>query len=135
MKWFHLAVGILLFVAFCITGRMMRLDFPDKDLMSPDLRILMRSRHIYILFNSLIWLVLGVYFRPNERVVQRALQYTGSIFLGISAGFLVYGWYVESYLVGQFSDLSREGIYLSLAGVGLHLIGGIGRASRTGIEA
>lgn len=127
MKWFHLAIGLLLFAAFCITGRMMRLDFPDKDLISPELRILMRSRHIYILFNSLIWLVLGVYLRINAQVLQRALQYAGSLFLLISAGFLLSGWYIESYQLEHSSDISREGIYLSLAGVGFHLIGGIRR--------
>lgn len=130
MKWFHLAVGVLLFAAFCVTGKMMRLDFPDKELISPDLRLLMRSRHIYILFNSLIWMALGVYFRANPRVLQRAMQYFGSIMLAISAGFLIYGWYVESYQLAHFSDLSREGIYLSLAGVGFHLIGGIGAERR-----
>jgi hypothetical protein len=126
MKWLYLAIGLLLFAAFCVTGKLMRVDFPDKSAITPDLRILMRSRHIYILFNSLIWMVLGVYFRVNQRVMQRALQYFGSIMLAISAGLLVYGWYVESYQLAQFSDLSREGIYLSLAGVGFHILGGLG---------
>ena len=130
MKWFHLVVGLLLFVAFCVTGRMMRLDFPDKDVISPELRILMRSRHIYILFNSLIWMTLGVYLQVRPQILRRALQYVGSIFLLISAGFLLWGWYVESYQLQHFSDVSREGIYLSLAGVGFHLIGAIGRGSR-----
>jgi hypothetical protein len=130
MKWFHLAIGMLLFVAFCVTGRMMRLDFPDKDAISPELRILMRSRHIYILFNSLIWMVLGVYLRVNRQVWRRALQCAGSIFLLLSAGFLLAGWYTESYQLQHFSDVSREGIYLSLAGVGFHLIGALGVRGR-----
>ncbi len=130
MKWLHLVVGLALFVAFCVTGRMMRVDFPDKDAITPELRILMRSRHIYILFNSLIWLVLGVYYRSNPRVLQRAIQYFGSILLAVSAGLLIYGWYVESYQLAHFSDLSRDGIYLSLAGVGFHILGGIGSSER-----
>jgi hypothetical protein len=130
MKWFHLTIGLLLFTAFCITGRMMRLDFPDKDLIPPDLRLLMRSRHIYILFNSLIWLSVGVYLHISPQIWRRALQYSGSLLLLLSAGFLLWGWYVESYQLQHFSNVSREGIYLSLAGVGLHLISGIGGASR-----
>src|SRR5262249_11930247 len=59
MKRIHLIFGLLLFVVFVITGRYMRLDFPDKDVISPDLRVLMRSRHIYILFSALIHLTLG----------------------------------------------------------------------------
>ncbi len=131
MKWFHLTVGLLLFIAFCITGRMMRLDFPDKDLIQPDLRILMRSRHIYILFSSLIWLVLGVYFRFSPRGWQRVFQVLGSLTLLLAAAHLVWGWYLESYELAHFSDVSRWGIYLSLAGVGFHVIGGIGHESRT----
>ena len=135
MKWFHLAIGVLLFIAFTITGRMMRLDFPDKTLIPPDLRILMRSRHIYILFNSLIWLVLGVYFRSSPVLYRRLVQYAGSLFLLIAAGYLLFAWYVESYELAQFSNLSRQGIYLSLAGVALHMIGGIGQAVNKRPEA
>jgi len=130
MKWFHLAVGLLLFVAFCVTGKMMRLDFPDKNAIPPDLRILMRSRHIYILFNSLIWLMLGAYLQISPRTLPRALQYFGSILLLTSASFLLFGWYSESYQLQHFSDVSREGIYLSLAGVGFHVLGAIGSGRR-----
>jgi uncharacterized membrane protein len=122
MKWFHLAVGIVLFIAFCVTGRMMRLDFPDKDVIPPDLRILMRSRHIYILFNAMIFLVLGVYFRFSRRLWQRVIQIIGSVTILVAAAHLFWGWYLESYELGHFSDVSRWGIYLSLAGVGFHLI-------------
>ncbi len=132
MKWFHLAVGILLFVVFCVTGRMMRLDFPEKEMMSQDLRILMRSRHIYILFNSLIFLVLGVYFRSSQRLWQRVFQIVGSLTLLLAAAHLVWGWYLESYETAHFTDVSRWGIYLSLAGVGFHLIGGLGREQAAG---
>jgi uncharacterized membrane protein len=130
MKWFHLAVGIVLFIAFCVTGRMMRLDFPDKDVIPPDLRILMRSRHIYILFNAMIFLVLGVYFRFSRRLWQRVIQIIGSVTILVAAAHLFWGWYLESYELGHFSDVSRWGIYLSLAGVGFHLIGGVGRGRR-----
>ncbi|MBV9242392.1 MAG: hypothetical protein JO314_10325 [Acidobacteria bacterium] len=125
MKWFHLAIGLLLFVAFCVTGRMMRVDFPDKEIIPQDLRLLMRSRHIYILFNSLIWLMLGVYFRLSTRKWQIALQGMGSLLLLLAAAHLVWGWYLETYEIAHFSDVSRWGIYLSLGGVGFHLIGGL----------
>jgi|GEM_PF-913399 len=128
MRWFYLAVGLLLFAAFCITGRYMRLDFPDKDAISPELRILMRSRHIYMLFNSLIWLALGTHLRRDTQPPVLALQRAGAFLLVISAGCLMYAWYAESYLIGHVSDISRWGVYTSLAGVGFHLIGGLLRA-------
>ena len=125
MKWFHLIFGLALFAVFAITGKYMRVDFPDKDIIPQDLRLLMRSRHIYILFNSLIHLGLGVYIALRPRLLQKLLQLSGSAVLTISSIVLIWAWYVETYQLAHFSDLSRWGIYTSLAGVGLHLVGGL----------
>jgi hypothetical protein len=46
MTWFHLAFGIVVFVVFMTTGKYMGVDFPDKDAIPQELRLLMRSRHI-----------------------------------------------------------------------------------------
>lgn len=125
MKWFHLTFGILLFIVFTVTGRYMRVDFPDKDAIDQFLRVLMRSRHIYILFSALIHIVLGVYLQLGPRGWQKAVQITGSVALVGASVLLVWAWQVETYDIQQFSDLSRNGIYLSLAGVVLHMIGGV----------
>jgi len=124
MKWFHLVFGILVFVAFTVTGKYMRVDFPDKDVIPQDLRLLMRSRHIYILFNSLIHLVLGAYLVLRPIVLQRALQIAGSVLLTAASVLLIRAWYIETYDYQHFTDASRWGIYTTLAAVGLHLIGG-----------
>jgi hypothetical protein len=125
VKWFHLIFGLALFAIFAITGRYMRVDFPDKDAIDQFLRVLMRSRHIYILFNALIHISLGIYLQMRSRLWQRVTQYGGSIALIVASVYLVLAWRTETYELQQFSDLSREGIYLSLAGVVLHLIGGV----------
>jgi hypothetical protein len=127
MKWFHLLFGLALFVVFTITGSYMRADFPDKDLIPQELRLLMRSRHIYILFNALIHIALGIYLQVRPRVWQRLTQYGGSLAMTAASVFLVLAWRTETYELQHFSDLSREGIYLSLAGIVLHLIGGLGQ--------
>ena len=127
MKWTHLILGLALFVVFAVTGSYMRADFPDKDVISQELRLLMRSRHIYILFSALIHITLGIYLQIRPRMWQRLTQYGGSIALTAASVFLVLAWRTETYELQHFSDLSREGIYLSLAGVVLHLIGGIGQ--------
>ncbi|MGD9588544.1 MAG: hypothetical protein AB7Q37_04310 [Pyrinomonadaceae bacterium] len=127
MKWFHLIFGLLLFVVFLITGQFMRADFPDKEAIGQDLRLLMRSRHIYILFNALIHISLGVYLQTRPARWQKAFQFAGSAVLVAASVFLVVAWRSETYELQQFSGLSREGIYLSLAGVILHLIGGLGQ--------
>src|SRR5258708_21131167 len=68
----HLIIGLSLFVIFLITGKYMRVDFPDKEIIPQDLRLLMRSRHIYILFSALIHLALGVYLQIRPLAWQKA---------------------------------------------------------------
>ena len=125
MKWFHLIVGLLVFIVFVTTGKFMRIDFPDKELIPQELRLLMRSRHIYILFNALIHLALGVYLQIRPTAWQKALQYAGSLLLTASAGLLLWAFITETYQLQHFSDISRFGIYTSLWGMGFHLIGGV----------
>src|SRR5215204_396159 len=127
MHWFHLIFGLLLFIVFAVTGKFMRIDFPDKDAIPQELRLLMRSRHIYILFSALIHLVLGAYLRMSVDVRARVLQYAGSFLLVAASVFLVWAFVTETYWLQHFSDISRYGIYMSLAGGGLHLLGSIGR--------
>lgn len=105
----------------------MRADFPDKDAIPPEFRVLMRSRHIYILFSALVHLGLGVYLRLRPWVLQRALQISGSVVLVYSSVMLVWAFVVETYQLQHFSNLSRSGIYAALTGIGLHLIGGLGK--------
>lgn len=127
MAWFHLIFGVLLLVVFTQTGAYMRADFPDKEAISQELRVLMRSRHIYILFSALIHMALGVYMRPSPSAWRKVVQLLGSAILVASSGLLVWAFIVETYTLHGFSDFSRNGIYLTLAGVILHLIGGLRR--------
>ena len=127
MQYAHLIFGVGLFLVFAVTGRYMRVDFPDKDIIPQELRLLMRSRHIYILFSALIHLALGVYLQIRPQLWRRVLQYGGSAVLVASSVVLVWAWYAETYTLEHFSDISRNGIYASLWGIGLHLIGGLGR--------
>ena len=116
-----------MFIVFVTTGKFMRIDFPDKDAIPQELRLLMRSRHIYILFSALIHLALGVYLQIRPQVWRKVLQLGGSVVLVLSSVLLVWAFVVETYSYQHFSDLSRNGIYLSLTGIRLHLIGGVSR--------
>lgn len=125
MSWFHLIFGLLLFTVFTITGRYMRSDFPDKTEIDQTLRVLMRSRHIYILLSSLIHIGLGVYVQVRPQIARKVLQAVGSALLVTASLLLVYAFVVETYELQNYSNYSRWGLYLSLAGIGLHLIGGL----------
>lgn len=122
MKYTHLIFGIIVFVVFLITGRFMRVDFPDKEIIPQELRLLMRSRHIYILFSAFLHIVLGLYFQVSNETRRKVLQVIGSVLLFLSTGFLIWGFVAETYWTKGFSDISRWGIYLSLAAVILHLL-------------
>lgn len=124
MAYLHLIFGILLFIVFAVTGRFMRWDFPDKEIIPQDLRILMRSRHIYILFSALIHLVLGGYLKISAKTWRKVLQMLGSTLLIIASGLLIWGFIYDTYYAKTFSDVARFGIYLSLGGTAFHLIGG-----------
>lgn len=134
MKRIHLIFGLSLFVVFLITGQYMRADFPDKDSIDQYLRVLMRSRHIYILFSALIHMALGTYLELRVPVYGRVLQYLGSLLLAVSSVLLVWAFVTETYSLQHFSQLSRFGIYTSLAGVALHVFGGLGpKRERNGV--
>ena len=122
MRRIHLIVGALLFIAFLVTGRLMRQDFPDKEIIDQEFRMLMRSRHIYILFASLINLCLGLYFAWGKQKLTRAFQIAGSAVLTASGALLVWAFFAETYFTHHFSDMSRRGIYLALSGIGVHAI-------------
>lgn len=123
MKRLHLIIGVVVFIVFLVTGRFMRLDFPDKEVISQELRILMRSRHIYILFSAFLHLLLGFYLLINQQMWKKLLQISGSILLIFSSVFLIYGFVYETYSVKNFSEISRLGIYMSLGGIAFHLFG------------
>ncbi|HEV8158101.1 MAG TPA: hypothetical protein VGP58_03665 [Pyrinomonadaceae bacterium] len=125
MSYAHLIFGVIVFIIFLITGKFMRVDFPDKEIIPQDFRLLMRSRHIYILFSSFIHTLLGVYLQIETRIWRKTLQLFGSALLVAGSVFLVWAFVYETYQTRHFSEASRWGIYLSLGGTILHLVGGI----------
>lgn len=127
---FHLIFGVLLFAAFLVTGQFMRRDFPDKSLIDQEFRILMRSRHIYILLASMSHVLLGVYFQASAIAIKRYLQYAGSVLLTVGGLLLLYAFAFETYTAHGYSQFSRNGLYVVLAGTIFHLIGGLRVQSR-----
>ena len=120
----HLIFGIIIFIIFLVTGKFMRVDFPDKEIIPQDLRLLMRSRHIYILLSSLIHLCLGFYLEMHAQIWQKVLQMFGSGLLILGSVLFVRAFVHETYALQHFSDISRFALYTTLAGTVLHLLGG-----------
>ena len=132
MSYAHLIFGSLVFITFLVTGKFMRWDFPEKSAIPPEFRILMRSRHIYILLSALIHIVLGVYLQIHKETLQKYLQYSASVLLFAGTILLIYAFFYETYTAHGFSEFSRNGLYLSLAGTIFHLFGGFRLKSKNG---
>ena len=118
----HLVFGLLVFVAFAVTGGFMRADFPDKEAIAQEFRFLMRSRHIYILLSGLSHILLGIYLEAAPQTWRKISQIVGSFFLTAGSALLVGAFFYENYRLGHFSDLSRCGLYALLAGTAFHLL-------------
>lgn len=124
MARLHLIFGIGLFIVFLVTGKFMRVDFPEKDAIPQDFRLLMRSRHIYILLSSLLHLALGVYLTIQPQMWRKTLQIFASVLLFAGSVLFVWAFVYETYTTRLFSEVSRFALYLTLAGTIFHLFGG-----------
>jgi uncharacterized membrane protein len=124
IRWLHLVVGVVVFFVFTTTGSYMRADFPNKDAIPPEFRMLMRSRHIYILFSALIHLAIAAYFRLARAPLVRTVQVIGSVLLLCSSGLLIWAFAAETYSFRHASNISSFGIFTSLAAVIIQVIGG-----------
>ena len=124
MSYLHLVFGIVLFIVFTMTGKYMRWDFPDKDIIPQDFRLLMRSRHIYILLSSLIHIILGVYLKIHPETWRKGVQIFASVLLMTGSVLFVWAFIHETYVTQHYSDLSRYALYVTLWGTIVHLIGG-----------
>jgi magnesium-transporting ATPase (P-type) len=124
MSYAHLIFGIIVFIIFLVTGKFMRVDFPDKEIISQEFRLLMRSRHIYILLSALAHILLGLYLHIHQQAWRRSLQIFGSLLLFAGTITLVWAFVYETYTAKTFTEASRSGLYVTLAGTIFHLLGG-----------
>lgn len=102
----------------------MRVDFPDKEIIPQEFRLLMRSRHIYILLSSLIHIALGVYLQIHAENWRKILQIFASALLIAGSFLFVWAFIYETYQTRHFSEISRFALYATLAGTVFHLFGG-----------
>jgi uncharacterized membrane protein len=124
MSYAHLIFGLIGFVVFLMTGKFMRWDFPDKEIIPQEFRLLMRSRHIYILLSAFAHILLGLYLQIHKETWRKSLQFFGSGLLFTGTILLISAFFYETYRTQHFSEVSRFGLYTTLAGTILHLFGG-----------
>jgi len=132
MKRFHIVVGLLLSIAFLLTGQYMDKFLAHLVGMGDGPRMLYRSRHIYILLSALLHLGIGSYWSYRSDQSRRILQILGSLLITISSVLFIFAFFSEPNLANLYTPTSRKGIYLITAGTLLHLLSGMREVTQSG---
>ena len=126
MKLFHLIFGLVVVIVFLLTGKYMDLYHNHLHGMPDGMRMLYRTRHIYILLAGLLNLGIGIYFRYRELNRRRVMQLLGSALIIVATVLFVMGFFYEPRLPNLETPLSHWGMYSIFAGTMLHLLSGLG---------
>ena len=84
LRRIHLVLGIAAIVAFLMSGQLLGHHHPSMDQLTPELRMMYVSRHIYLLTAALVNAVLGLYLQLQPSGWRRVLQRVGSILILLS---------------------------------------------------
>ncbi len=98
----------------------------------PDgIRLLYRTRHIFILLSGLTNLGIAAYFTYRDEVWRRALQLVGSGLTFLSPFLFIVAFFYEPGLGNLRTPLSHWGTYCIAAGVVLHVLSGVDQKQET----
>jgi len=126
MRRVHLIVGLLGVVAFLITRQLMTHHSPPVRALTPDVRMMYVSRHIYLLGAALVNLVLGLYLREYSPGWRRTLQRMGSVLIFLAILSLLMAFISEPALgLPGRSWRSYFGLIGLFAGVMTHLVAAV----------
>ena len=120
MKKTHFVFGLVLFLVFVLTGQYM--EYVHNRTLTDGVRVLYRSRHIYLLFNALINITLGLYVQYTATGWRRSLQLIGSILIMLAPVFLLAGFFYEPPRGAQHTIIAPHGIFATAIGILLHLM-------------
>src|SRR2546421_5277619 len=121
MKKLHLIFGILVLVVFLLTGQYMNHYYNHMVGVSDGVRLLYRTRHIFILLAGLLNLGIGIYFTYRQTTWRRVLQAFGSALIVVGSLLFIAGFFYEPKLENLYTPLSHWGTYTIVVGTLLHL--------------
>jgi len=125
MKTLHLSVGVFVVIIFLLTGQYLSFRYPNIGEMDTGLRLLLRSRHIYILLAGTLNIGLGLYFSYRPRRWRKNMQVIGSGLLILASLLLIAAFFYEPGRTSLGTPLSHFGLYAIFGGTMLHLISGL----------
>ena len=120
MKRLHLIMGLTVVVVFLLTGQYM--EYVHNRQLPDGMRMLYRSRHIYLLLVGLLNLVIGIYFNQWRPGWRRKLQVVGSLLVVLAPCLLLAGFFYEPNKGPDQTILAPLGIFAVSLGALLHFI-------------
>ena len=124
MKLLHQIVGIIVVVIFLLTGQYLEFYYPHMDEVGDGMRMLFRSRHIYLLLAGLLNIGIGAYFIYREERWRKIVQLTGSSLVLIAPFLLLFAFFYEPPLPHLQRTFTLPAIVSLLVGTLLHLLSG-----------
>lgn len=119
----YLVFGFLGLFFFIWSGKYLRLTYPDKQNLELGFRVMMRSRHIFILRISLIEIGIGVYIQQSKKLVFVGIQWLATIFLAIAHSLFIYAFFKEVEIINiPKTPLLHYATYCVLASILLHVL-------------
>lgn len=126
MRRAHFILGVIMVIAFVLTGQYMDRVHDHLVGMPDGPRMLYRTRHIFILLTGLLHLGLGAYLTPRRVALGRIGQRFGSALITVASGLFVVAFFREPQLADLETPLSHWAAYAVLAGVLLHVASAVG---------
>lgn len=134
MRHIHLTIGLLGVAAFLLTGQFLKHHDPAMQVLTPDVRMMYVSRHIYLLGAALVNVVLGLYLHEGLQGWRKVLQRIGSVLILLSALSLLMAFMTEPALgMAGRSWRSYFGLIALFAGVMTHLVAAVNRGADPGV--
>ena len=120
MKRIHFVFGLVLVLVFLLTGQYM--EYVHNRTLPDGVRVLYRSRHIYLLLNALINITLGLYVQYAPSGWRRSLEIIGSVLIIVAPAFLLAGFFYEPTRGADQTIIAPYGIFATAIGILLHLV-------------
>jgi len=131
VKKIHLTFGILVLIVFLLTGQYMDKYYHHMVGVPDGIRLLYRTRHIFILLSGLTNLGIGAYFSYRLEFWRRVLQLAGSGLTFLASFLFIVAFFYEPGLKDLHTPLSHWGTYCIATGVVFHFLSGIDQKQPT----
>jgi hypothetical protein len=113
----HRWIGLATIGLFVVTGILMRRNHVHLLPVDSGLRMLFRSRHVYLLFSGLLNLAIGLRFVLPSSGRGSRLAPISSMLILLAPVLLAAGFFLEPMRSGRFGPVSGFGVFAAFLGV------------------